>query len=275
MKAIISSTYDSKYLYFLPITVFCWNKLNVDVICFMPDKISGYTGEEMLRTSKRLMLAEDAVMNHCSSNKNMIVQFSAPEHKEATYAQISRLYAAALDFDEQEQLIISDADMLVFRTDFMEKSADDFFDVYGTDLVPDGQLPMCYTVGNVKTWRRFFIKGRTYQECMDAELGHEEMENMKGNLWSRDQELLAKGVGELYFKHTRSNGLNQFAQNRVDRTDTNWRSYVNDSLIDAHLWRDGYTDENHANIMELMRMKFPDEDFTWLDTYRNEYLKLL
>ena len=274
-KAIISTTYSDTYLYFLPITVFCWNKLNVDVICFMPKFIYYEKGQIGLDIARKISLVEDTVMKHCSSKSNMLTYFDAPEHKEATYAQISRLYAAALDLDEQEQLIVSDADMVVFRTDFMQKSADDFFDVYGTDLVPDGQLPMCYTVGNVKTWRRFFTKGRTYQECMDAELGHEEMENMRGNLWSRDQELLAKGVGELYFKHTRSNGQNQFAQNRVDRTDTNWLSYVNEGLIDAHLWRDGYTDENHANIMELMRMKFPDEDFTWLDNYRNAYKQLL
>ena len=265
-KAIISTTYSDTYLYFLPITVFCWNKLNVDVICFVP--AMGFKEE-----AGKL----DLINTVCSEQQLVLDKYAfvAPKNKEATYAQISRLYAAALDLDEQEQLIVSDADMVVFRTDFMQKSADDFFDVYGTDLVPDGQLPMCYTVGNVKTWRRFFTKGRTYQECMDAELGHEEMENMRGNLWSRDQELLAKGVGELYFKHTRSNGQNQFAQNRVDRTDTNWRSCVTEELIDAHLWRDGYTDENHANIMELMRMKFPDEDFTWLDNYRNAYKQLL
>lgn len=274
MKAIISSTYDDKYLYFIPIVTFLWNKLGVDVICFLPylkDGIDGYNPDKEKREKYSLIIDTlDALGIELQS-----APFLAPKHKEATYAQISRLYAAALDLDEQEQLIVSDADMLIFRTDFMQKSADDFFDVYGTDLVPEGQLPMCYTVGNVKTWRRFFTKGRTYQECMDAELGHEEMENMRGNLWSRDQELLAKGVGELYFKHTRSNGLNAFAQNRVDRTDTNWEAYVNDELIDAHLWRPGYTDENFANIMELLTMKFPDEDFTWLRTYNDQYKQLL
>lgn len=263
-KAIISTTYNDTYLYFLPICVWAWNKLNVDVICFMP--YNNTSGD-------RFMLVSETLVKQ--GMKGVIYNFHAPEHKEATYSQISRLYAAALDLDEKEQLIVSDVDMAVFRTDFMHKSEDDFFDVYGTDLVPNGQLPMCYTVGNVKTWRRFFTKGRTYQECMDAELGNEEMENMRGNLWSRDQELLAKCVGELYFKHNRSNGQNQFAQNRVDRDDTNWRIYVNDELIDAHLWRPGYTDENHANIMELMKMKFPNEDFTWLDNFRNEYLKLI
>lgn len=275
MKAVISTTYDNTYFYFLPICVWAWNRLGVDVICFMPKFVYYEKGQEGLDVGKRIILVEDTVMQNCLSKSNMLFYFDAPEHKEATYAQISRLYAASLDLHEQDQLIISDVDMIVFRTNFMKKSEVDFFDVYGTDLVPEGQLPMCYTVGNVKTWRRFFTKGRTYQECMDAELAHEECEGMRGNLWSRDQELLAKGVGEIYFKHTRSNGQNQFAQNRVDRTDINWRTYVNNDLIDAHLWRPGYTDENHAKIMELMKMKFPNEDFTWLDEYQKKYKKLL
>lgn len=67
----------------------------------------------------------------------------------------------------------------------------------------------------------------------------------------------------------------QFAANRVDRDDINWRAYVNDDLVDAHLWRPGYTDENFANIMELLTMKYPNEDFTWLRTYNEQYKNLL
>jgi hypothetical protein len=118
---------------------------------------------------------------------------------------------------------------------------------------------------------------KIYQQCLDELLGDIECENMRGNYWSKDQQELADKLlkSKEYILTPRSNGQNQFAQNRVDRDDTNWRSYVNDDLIDAHLWRDGYTDQNHSNIMELMRMKFPNEDFTWFENYRTEYLKLL
>ena len=63
--------------------------------------------------------------------------------------------------------------------------------------------------------------------------------------------------------------------NRVDRTDLHYKDRLNHDVIDAHLWRDGYTDENHAKIMELLQFMYPEDDFTWLDIYRNEYLKLL
>lgn len=274
MKAIISSTYNSKYLYFLPIVTWCWNKLGVDVICFMPKFVHYEKGQEGLDIAKRIKLVEDTVMNHCSSKSNMLAYFDAPEHKEATYSQCSRLYGACLDLPEDEVLISSDVDMAVFKL----PTYAGFFSIHGYDLVPEGQYPICYVSSEVRNWRACMeINGRTYQECLDDLLGGIEAEHFRGNYWGKDQETLfnnaQKNVAKVEIKRARPN--TQFADNRVDRDDINWRAYVNEDLVDAHLWRDGYTDENHANIMELMRMKFPDEDFTWLDNYRNEYLKLL
>ena len=120
------------------------------------------------------------------------------------------------------------------------------------------------------------IVNKTYQECLDEILGHEEMENMRGNLWSRDQELLKnclKSISKIELSRARPG--TQFADNRVDRDDANWRSYLNDSLIDAHLWRPGYTDENFANIMELMTTMYPNDNFSWLVEYNEKYKKLL
>lgn len=265
MKAVISSTYDDQYLFFLPIVAWCWNKLGVDVICFLPELRGG------LKNAAKLELALTSI----PVSKIEHHLFKCPKHKEATYAQCSRLYAAALDLPEYEVLITSDVDMAVFSNPMRVKSEDDFFDILGQDLVPPGQLPICYIMGTKKTWNRFFSKGRSLQNCLDDELAHEECLNFRGNFWSRDQELAFKNVGELFFSHLRARPGTQFASHRVDRDDINWRSYVNDDLLDAHLWRPGYTDENFANIMELLQMKYPQENFQWLIEYRENYLKLL
>lgn len=264
MKCIMSTTYDDKYLYFLPITTWCWNRLGVDVICFAPNP-----KEDDL---KKLLL----ISQYTPHGKNVLVYFDAPENKKATYAQCSRLFGGSLDLPDDEVLIVGDIDMILFRTDFINKPSRDFFDIYGIDLVPKGQMPMCYAVGDAYTWRRFFSKGGTFQECLNDELGKEPSnEDTRGNLWARDQELLAKGVGELFFGHTRSNGQNQFALNRIDREDSYWRDRLNKEVIDAHLWRPGYTDENYAKIKELLLYFYPDEDFTWLDNFTNAYKELL
>lgn len=284
MKAVISTTYSDTYLYFLPITVFCWNKLNVDVICFMPLDMSD--GERNLKFG-----FIEGVMDK-QGMKYQVELFDAPEHKEATYAQCSRLYGACLDLPEDEIICIGDVDMLPFQAlkNCIDNSIVEFGDminVLGIDLVPEGQTPMCYAWGSVKQWRKAYQyaygKGyydkdyfKTYQEHLDLLLGDIDCENMRGNYWCKDQQelnsMLKKAVK---VEHLRAREGTQFAKARVDRTDTNWRSYVNDELIDAHLWRDGFTDANFANILELLTMKFPDEDFTWLENYNSEYKKLL
>lgn len=82
MKAVISSTYDSKYLYFLPIVTWCWNKLGVDVICFVP--YSDYMGSEANNQIPAQIMRDSLVKYNLRCE---IHYFNAPEHKKATYAQ--------------------------------------------------------------------------------------------------------------------------------------------------------------------------------------------
>lgn len=264
-KAVISSTYDDKYLFFLPIVTWCWNKLGVDVICFLPQMAK----TESERQKYLLTIDTSRFVGNIRT-----YMFDAPEHKEATYVQCSRLYGACLDLPEDEILVTGDIDLLSFKLPTYISG----FTIYGSDLVPQGQYPMCFISAKVKDWRNAFeLYGKTYQQCLDETIGKEECENMRGNLWSRDQETAYNKINltqELNLV-SRSNGQNQFAQNRVDRTDTNWRSYLNGNLVDAHLWRPGYTDENFANIIELMTTMYPNDDFAWLVEYRQQYLKWL
>ena len=264
MKAIISTTYDNKYLYFLPIVTFCWNKLGVDVICFVPVEKNGSDYDKI-----------SLAMEYCNNHKLSVYQFSAPEHKEATYSQCSRLYAACLDdLPDDEILITSDIDMAVFKIPPYENT----MTVLGADLVPDGQYPICFVSAKVVEWWKVMgCDGKTYQQCLDELLGNIEAEHFRGNYWGKDQETLRNRMDDysvpVLIPRARHN--TQFANHRVDRDDINWRSYVNEDLIDAHLWRDGFTDANFANIMELLKMKFPNESFDWLVDYTNEYRKLV
>lgn len=267
MKAIISTTYSDTYLYFLPIVTFCWNKLGVDVICFMPLRSLPFNNGERLNLIQETLNVIDA--------KCEFKLFDAPEHKEATYAQCSRLYGACLDLPEDETLFIGDVDMAIFKLPPYEKNG---FTIFGADLVPVGQYPMCYISASVRSWRVLLKRVKTYQEHLDSLLGDIECESFRGNYWGKDQETaynLIHPHKEFFKEINRARPNTQFAGHRVDRDDINWRSYVSDELIDAHFWRPGYTDGNFANIMELMKMKFPNEDFQWLIDYTNEYKKLI
>ncbi len=262
MKAIISSTNDPLYSFFIPITTWCWNKLGVDVILFVPANVN-----------PPLWLAMKEI-NKDNSNRNSSYGFVCPEHKSATYAQCSRLYAGGFNLPEDEILVTGDVDMIVFKLPPVDH---DYFTVFGCDLVPEKQIPVCYVSATVKLWRAFFNKGRSAQGCLDDLLGDLECDSFRGNYFSKDQEELYNRIS--YYaplsEYPRARPGTQFASHRVDRTDTNWRAYLGPDLMDAHLWREGYTDENFANIMELLQTQYPSDNFDWIRTYRNEYIKLL
>lgn len=275
MKVIISSTYDNKYLYYLPITTWCWNKLNVDVICFAP-RIK----EDI---PPQLMLIDKVQREQGLRLKNYF--FNAPEHKQATYAQCSRLYGACLDLPLDEILITSDVDMGVLNFPSSIKNAVTgeidmpYMEVIGADLVPDGQYPMCYLKASVGVWRKTMgINGKSYQECLDEILGHEEMENMRGNLWSRDQEIAFNKINASIYpciKTNRAKEGTQFATKRYDRDDSYILDRLNPDTIDFHMNRPGYLPENLEIILKVLDFHYPNESFEWLKKYTNEYKQLL
>lgn len=277
MKAVISSTYDDKYLFYLPIVTWCWNKLGVDVICFVPGNVYNKDVGKNILTLSRVSLINKIIDGNKLAAK--FFTFICPEHKEATYAQCSRIYAAAIkELPEDEVLITSDVDMIVFGGEVLQEPGEMMFDIYGADLVPDKQFPMCYVSAKVKTWRAI-TGGGTYQEKLDNLLGGIECENMRGNYWGKDQETIYNLITENndvdFIKHNRSNGQNQFATKRYDRDDAYVLDRLNPDTLDYHLPRPGYEENNFNQILAVLKYHYPNDNFDWLVEYRNEYLKIL
>jgi len=261
--AIISTTYDSKYLYFLPITTWCWNKLGVDVICFVPIEKTGSDYDKI-----------SLAMEYCNNYKLSVYQFEAPEHKEATYAQCSRLYGACLDLPENEILITGDIDMAMFKVPEYTSGA---FNIFGSDLTPPKQFPICYLMATVKEWRDAFdLNGKSYQECLDGLLGSIEAESFRGNYWCKDQEEAYNKISKVSrIEKVRAKEGTQFSTKRYDRDD----AYILDRLsldtIDFHLLRPGFEESNFNIIMRILEFHYPNDNLQWIINYRNEYLKIL
>jgi hypothetical protein len=270
MKAIISTNYSDTYLYFLPIVTWAWNKLGVDVICFMPNWQIDETFTD--KDHDKLILIDKVNM---SNNVNCeIHRFVAPKHKQATYAQCVRLYGACLDLPEDEILIVSDIDMAVFKIPEINGG----FAIHGADLVPKGQYPMCYITASVSSWRVVLGEDKTYQEHLDALLGEIECDSFRGNYWGKDQETAYSLINphKAFFKEIpRSNGQNQFGQNRYDRDDAFILDRLSPDTIDFHMPRPGYEDKNFEIILTILKYHYPEENLQWMWDYRNEYIKLL
>lgn len=271
MKAVISSDFNDTYLYFIPISTWAWNKIGIDVICFLP-----YLKNRGNNFSEKFDLVLGNMPDCRTSPSFRMEFFNAAEHKEATYAQCLRLYAAALNLSDDEVLITGDCDMLSFGDYLKQKTAD--FDIFGYDLTPPNQYPICYLSASVKNWRSAMqINGKTYQQCIDSLLGEIECEHFRGNYFGKDQEEAFNRISRHpnIYLHGRAKPGTQFATRRVDRDNMFYEENINDQLIDAHLWRPGFTEENFPKILNLLQRMYPNDNFDWLISYTEKYRQLL
>lgn len=274
LKAIISTTFEDKYFFFLPLTVFAWNKIGAQITVMCPKGMIKRMGNKVHLMASSMPVATNSIMRF-----NEFKAFECPENKEATYSQVSRLFGGCFsDVDDDSIIMVSDMDMLPLQgmCEHLENINGDFH-VLGADLVPPGQFPMCYISASKQRWKIAMRCGSsTYQEMLDHHLGHEEMENMRGNLWSRDQELAWSMIApQNYVPHDRAKPGTQFATRRYDRDDAFFLERLSPMTIDYHMPRPGYEEKNFEQIMTVLKYHYPDENFDWLVNYRNEYVKLL
>jgi hypothetical protein len=271
MTAIISITHDDTYLFYLPLVAWAWNKIGCDVVVIGPD-----LGVET--TDDRIELIIDTRWENDISFH--WVGFNAPPEKEATYAQCSRLYASAFRrlLPDDEVLITSDVDMAVFNNEYFDECKNGQVYVLGAGLVPNGQYPMCYISMAADSWREVMnIKmGETMQEKLDQLLGDLECEHFRGNYWCKDQETIHNRLWDTKISMNlipRHSPGTQFATRRADRD--GWPDQIPPDIIDAHLPRPGYTDENFARIMNLFKSMYPNEDLQWMVDYRDKYVSII
>jgi hypothetical protein len=214
---------------------------------------------------------------HNTECRNTVHSFSVPsKNHEATYTQVSRLFAAAelTHFDDKEVLVTTDSDMLVFQVPPYDPNG--AFSIFGADLVPPRQFPMCYVTATAAAWRKVFVKGRTLQECLDDALAAENSIHMRSDLWCRDQELLYNGVSKTNpILFTRAYPNTQFASKRYDRDDAYLLDRLSLDTIDFHCPRPGYEEKNFEIILKVLQYHYPLDSFDWLVEYRNSFVNLL
>jgi hypothetical protein len=263
MKVILSCTDDPLYSFFLPLVTWSWKKVDVDAIVFVPEKQS----EAMRLASVQ-----------CPETTRFEQLNITDDNRRPTYFQCSRLYAAALPYiDDDEMIITGDVDMAWFGDSF-DLFKDDHVNIFGSDLVPMGQYPMCYIAAKKSIWKDVMeIGNKTVMQCLDNLLSGIECENMRGNYWSKDQQT----IFEQTEKHPEIK-LNKIDRRKSDdnltasfRADRDGWQYSITSIIDAHLPRPGYEPYNFDLITKLFKDVYPSEHFGWMLNYRNAYLTLL
>lgn len=260
--AILSSTHDPMYQFFIPIVAYSWQKLGYYPFIFTPPKND-------INESKRLVLALKYMRGSAT-----LGTIECNKESAATYMQSARLCGGAIKrVQDDEQIVVGDIDMAVFAP---PPVADNQFCIFGADLVPQGQLPMCYISAPKRLWRQHFTQGRSVQQTLQAWLGDVQCENMRGNYWAFDQEKAYNTIMSTNPRLiNRARQGTQFAENRIDRDDAYWEERLSIDIIDAHLWRPGYTEENAQKIAKLFEYMYQDNRHDWIIEYAEKYRKLV
>lgn len=264
MTAILSATEHDFYAMPLPLVVWSWKQLGIDCKVFIPEDFG-----------PKLSLA----MLYCEADTDFYT-FQCEKEKEATYAQVSRLFGGFLpDIKSDDDLITGDADLAVFSS-FFKQLENGCINVVGSDLLEDSmkQYPMCFVsmpafdwIGTMDTTEFGFD---SYQEALDFYLKPLQSNNPRGDFWSYDQWLIYKNLQERNEKiihHPRAALPNRWATRRADRDGWN---FVPNEIIDAHLPRPLTEQDNWDKVMKLFTDIYPDADKTWMWEYREKYLLL-
>lgn len=260
MIAILSATEHDFYAMPLPFVVYSWAKIGVSCIVFIP-----------AGNNPKLDIARKYCQGHA-----YFYEFECEEKRIPTFSQVSRLFGAAIpDLPENEVLITGDSDMCVF-SEYFEKANDGQIHIFGSDLTPEDQWPMCYCAMPVYKWKRIFNITRSSQEHVASLVNPIQGVNIRGENWCFDQWYLKKKLSEHWIEgiclHKRGNNGTQFASNRADRD--GWH-FDPSTIIDAHLPRPLTDIINFQKVLDLFCIKYPDADLSWMQLYYNEYISLL
>lgn len=280
--AVFSTTIDPLYSFFVPLVAYCWDYLGINSICFRPF----VAGTDMRNPATNNPIYD--LINKYKPGSLHMKRIAVPsEYLHATWMQNVRLLAACSEIlQDYDMLITSDVDMAVFTDDMLPDDKDNIR-VFGVDLVPADQYPMCYIAMKVSNWRRVMsLKSGDYYELHLKELTKDMDVNQqtRGNQWGFDQGLAWSRIIDFIGKNDdvaveqvkrgtiHGNGQGP-ALHRMDRD--GWSVPEGSAIFDAHLPRPGYEHNNFYKIYSLFNEMFPGEDLRWMIEYRNEFVKRL
>lgn len=267
-KVILSSNLNPEYLFYAPITAWCWRQFG-----FTP--IMLYVGDNKTEHYNDLLkLVIDYQQKYAPHSKDKIY-WNASIIRTVTVTQAIRLYGF-MAANKGDYVMIGDIDMIPLDS-FLYRDFDKV-NVFGHDLTDYTQIPMCYVGMYKEKWEEIIktpdwnISGmeKIFPSCYFALNQHANtFSNDFDKFWYIDQDILTKsleqyGLDKINF-HKRGKEHNGFASRRVDRGNWNWDS---GEYRDAHLPKNPL--ENFGSVYRLIREKIHG-DSSWMPEYAEAF----
>jgi len=247
--AVLSSTADLSYSFFLPIVCKLWRRLNFVPLVLLP------SGDWDKPAAKFALDSADAVLRVIGPIR---------EYKLSTAAQVGRLAAASCEgIKPDDWLLTTDIDMFPFSKDcFRPWVSKRRFVVYGGDAYKgETRWPMCYIGAKAEEWRAAFkLKGPlTGDTSRLLRIGGKDNWNMDERLAGR---IIENGMVEVLPRGWREGR----ALERQDRAA--WSNKAG-PYIDCHALRPGW--EHWSKLSAVIRFHAPDVA-DWADKYHKDFV---
>lgn len=270
-KVILSCTIDSRFDFFLPLTCAWWREIGWDPRVIL----IGSKAEWVKRVPVVAGAMESFGPFACwYFNKH-------PNYTEGTTAKVLRHSACWFgNIDDGDYLLLSDIDMWMLSPQWLtDNIVPGNLTIWGANvhaLNPGRQFPICYQGAAAKTWQEIYAD-ITANDFFDKR--YPERIESPAKRWS-DEEAQAtilpnwSGFPSRCHFVDRDGSRARYMSGRVDRGNWVYETKDEPGLLDAHLLRPGYTDDNWPRLMRLI------EDFLpgWakkFDAYRNRYVRAM
>lgn len=272
--AIVGSTTRTDYSWFLPLTGLMWERVGYEPFFLL----AGGSKEWIDNPRGKLPFIELAEMGFAW-------KFVAlPEGVEDTaVSQGARHHAAAMDFDPEDMLVTTDADIWPLSRGWFNQHdpAKNSIGIHYANAHPgeeDSHFPTCYMSATVKVWRE--IMGITPNKDVSGEFdksitrtGFRETKGM--DRWFHHQKHASKMIRQSrhYAGALRVDRQGQPPNDRIDRA--KWPGYPGIlGMVDCHLLRPGYTKENYPRIRPIIEQCLGDS-LKWADKYAADYRAMM
>lgn len=260
----ISTDQNPKYLYFLPLTCWCWRRIGWEPL--LMHVIEGFN---MLSDIELLALSHSGDITRWGIFKN--------QYKTETLAQVSRLYISSNHGFEEDYIMTSDIDLLplsnYWQPDFNNVTS------WGRDLT-DYHYPMSYIGMMQSKWNEVMVTPWSSDVDLNVYINRDLDHYIpkQKNVWTTDQQIITErlleyGKEKITHINRGTDKRTGYPLGRIDRS--NWR-LDHPVYVDCHLPHDILTnDASFHKVMEMLHTVFPKEDFKWFVMYSKEFKKLL
>jgi hypothetical protein len=264
-KVILSTDLNEDYLFFAPLTAFCWSYFGFKPIIYI------IINENVQSKNLNLVIQ---TLHSLNINCDVYVSVNDSDFKDCTIAQTIRLFGWKNE-DDNDYVILGDIDMIPLNS-FLNRDFDKL-NVFGFDLTGKTQVPMCYVGMKKMFWEKVIKNDKNLTEYEDtlnslSLISSNSTSNQFDDYWFCDQIILTdsiKSFGENNFNFIdRGNETNGYAFKRVDRG--NWEWQKEKEYMDSHLLRNPKV--NFDKIYDLIQ-NYIKKDCSWMKEYYKNFFK--